>query len=133
MTEIYQDPQFADMFKPAEVKMVIKLSEEATKAIVDNYRGNKSGQVKMYIMLDLEGGLDRNWPYEHDWEKVVRRVTEAPLLAYNAQTKRTSRPVWYAKPADRTLANVTWEKVRLIPVGRVLDKGNLPANAVIIA
>lgn len=127
--EIYKDPQFAGMFRAVPGGLTIQLDKAATQAIVDNYRGPKSKRPKVYILITLEGNLDRNWAFEHDWERVVRRTTEAPLIAYNAQTKRTSRPVWHAKPEDRTLANLGWERVKLVGVERIMDNTTLPAHA----
>jgi hypothetical protein len=131
--EVYQDPRFAAMFSPVPGGLTVKLDEEATNNILLNYRGPKSRLPKMYILLTPEGNLDRNWPHEHEWERVVRRVTEAPLIVYNASTKKSSRAVWYAALGDRTLANVTWEPVKLIPVSRCMDKSGLPAHAVVFA
>jgi hypothetical protein len=125
---IFNDPQFASTFAPVFGGMIIKLSAQATRAIVTHHRGPKSKQLKLYIMLTLEGDLDANWPYEHSWEKVERRTKEAPLVYYCAHRKKACRPVWHQPAAARTEHNCSWERVRLIPVQRELDNTGLPSN-----
>lgn len=123
---IFREPQFEELFKPVFGGMVVKLSPEATKAIVSHYRGNKSQRGKLFIMLTYEGDLDPNWPYEHEWNRVERRVKEETLLVYNTTKKHCSRPVWHAPLDQRTEWNCAWERVRLIPVAREVNAGNLP-------
>lgn len=129
--EIFQDPQFADYFTPQGGRMTLKLDDEATAALTHHYRG-KNTKGHLYILLTCEGGLDPNWPIEHSWDKVVTRAVEAQLVVYSTRSKRAVRPVWYQEPGGRTRENCSWERVRLLPVQRVIDAAGLPVNARVV-
>lgn len=95
-------------------RLVVQL-EGLTTAIIASVHRGKHSKLKTYILLTFEGSPR---PVQHlfdDWNEALQTAREENLVIYNARTKKAFRCIWLVEPEKRTLNNMTFEEVALVP------------------
>lgn len=112
-----------EYFKPSTAgRRTCRLSPTATEFLITNLRGRNSREPA-FILIEPEGDVRlAGVQIFSEWAQAVRLALDDGLYVYNARTKRCSRPVWSPAIEERTIANMTFEAVKLLPDQRVYDE-----------
>ncbi len=113
---VWQMVEFAGNYAPEPAgRRVIRLDEIATGLLASIHRGRNS-KFPMYAWINWEGDVRRRQPLIiDDWEEALTVGLNENLCIYNARSKKACRPIWRHPAPERTLQNMTFEEVRLIP------------------
>lgn len=124
----------ADDYYPSVAgRRVCTLSPAATEFIIQWHRGRNHKKATL-ILVEPEGDIRRGQiQVFEDWVFSVKIALDEGNYIYNARTKKCSRPVWSALAADRTLSNMAFEPVRLVPDQQVYDEKLPSARARLFA
>lgn len=111
------------MFRPSPSgRLTCTLSADATAFLIDNICGRNS-KVPAFIMIEPEGDIRLHGvKVYNEFVLAVKQALDHGLYVYNARTKKCFRPIWSQEPAERTLKNLTYEPVRLVPDQKVYDE-----------
>lgn len=109
-------------FKPsASGRRTCQLSDKATQFLIDRLCGRNS-KSPTFILIEPEGDVRLGgMQVFEDWPLTVKVALDEGAYIYNARTKKCCRPIWTPNDEGRTLANLSFETVRLVPDKRVYD------------
>lgn len=109
-------------FEPSPAgRRACRLSPEATQFLIDRLQGRNSKEAAL-ILIEPDGDVRRGEAKVFDdWLTALKLSLDEGLYIYNTRTKRSSRAIWYAEPGDRTLANMSFEIVKLVPDKKTYD------------